>query len=48
MDFEGKGCKMFGLDRRTFVGEMDILYREGDNNYSISVAIFDYNQKFSL
>ena len=43
MDFVGKGYKIFGLDGNTFDRRWIFLYREGDNNYSISMTIFGYN-----
>ena len=45
LDFGGKGCKVFGPDGHTFDRRWIFLYREGDNNYSISMAIFCYNPK---
>ena len=43
LDFGGKGCKVFGPDGHTFDRRWIFLYREGDNNYSISMTIFGYN-----
>ena len=45
MDFGGKGYKIFGLNGHTFDRRWIFLYREGDNNYSISMTIFGYNPK---
>ena len=38
----GKGYKTFGADGHTF-DRWIFLYREGDNNYGISMTIFGYN-----
>ena len=44
LDFGGKDYKIFGLD-----GRYGYFYiRKGDDNYSVSMAIFDYNPKLSL
>ena len=48
VDFVGKGYKIFGLDGNTFDRRWIFLYREGDNNYSISMTIFSYNPKLLL
>ena len=45
LDFDGKDYKIFGLDGRAF-GYFYI--RNGDNNYSISMTIYDYHPKLSL
>ena len=39
--------KIFGLDTHTFERRWIFLYREGDNNYSISMTVFVYNPKLS-
>ena len=39
----GKGYKIFGPDGHTFDSRWIFLYREGDNNYSISMTFFGYN-----
>ena len=39
----GKGYKIFGPDGHAFDRRWMILYREGENNCSISVTIFGYN-----
>ena len=36
MDFGGKDYKTFGLDGHTFDRRCIFLFKEGDNNYSIS------------
>ena len=43
LNFGGKGYKIFGLDGHTFDRRWVFLYREGDNNYSISMTIYVYN-----
>ena len=48
LDFGGKGYKIFGPDGHTFDRRWIFLYREGDNNYSISMTIFGYNQRYRL
>ena len=48
LDFGGKGCKVFGPDGHTFDRRWIFLYREGDNNYSISMVVYGYNLKLSF
>ena len=43
LDFGGKDYTIFGLYEHTFDRRWIFFYREGDNNYSISMTTFDYN-----
>ena len=44
----GKAAKFFGLDVNTFDRRWIFLFREIDNNYSISTTIFSYNPEISF
>ena len=48
LDIGGKGYKLFELNGHIFVEDGFFLYREGGNNYSISMTIYGYNPKLSL
>ena len=47
-EFGVKGWKIFGLHDHAFDKKRIFLFMKGDNNYSISTAIFGYNPKLSL